>query len=270
MSSTKSSLSRRKSELASLLNLIHSMGGRVGRDVGKKVTHVISKSSMGDKYNYATTFSIPVLTVDWLRTAWDQRENIGFRANVKEMHDKYKLPPFAGNIVCFYGFEKAELEHMTEILVANGGRVAEGGDKGCELEDTTHLVVDENNVELLPPDLVVSPGCCVVKGEWFWNSIQIQAAASISAYKFREAGLLSPGNKSVFSPPTPSSVGAGGRKRKRLRRAEMINALAADSPAHKRRSSFSELALLSMSGSFLDSTDRNLLSPDQDRGTMQK
>ena len=48
----------------------------------------------------------------------------------KEIHDKYKLPPFAGNVVCFYGFDAAELEHMTEILVANGGRVAEGGEKG--------------------------------------------------------------------------------------------------------------------------------------------
>ena len=53
------------------------------------------------------------------------------------------------------------------------------------------------------------------------------------------------------------------RKRKRQRRAEVINALAADSPAHKRRSSISELGLLSMSGSFLDSSDRNLmLSPE--------
>ena len=47
------------------------------------MTHVLSKSSIGEKYNYATTFSIPVLTEDWLLTAWDNRENLGYRANVK-------------------------------------------------------------------------------------------------------------------------------------------------------------------------------------------
>jgi hypothetical protein len=38
---------------------------------------------MGDKYKYATTFSIPVLTEDWLQTAWDNRENIGYRSRIR-------------------------------------------------------------------------------------------------------------------------------------------------------------------------------------------
>ena len=48
----------------------------------------------------------------------------------------------------------------------------------------------------------------------------------------------------------------------------MIQSLAADSPAHKRRSSVSELAMLSMSSSFLDTTntdkekDRTLVTPE--------
>jgi len=255
---------RHKSELARLLKPIQHMGGSVGKEVGKKVTHVIAKTSMGEKYNYATTFSIPVLTEDWLQTAWDSRENIGYRASTKENHEKYKLPPFAGNVICFYGFENAEVEHMTEILVSNGGRVAEDGEKGCESSKTTHLVIDENNIELLPPELDISSSCCVVKSEWFWNSIQIQAAADVSTYRWREGGLLSPANKSLFSPPTPSSMGSS-RKRKRLRRAEMINALATDSPANKRRSSVSDAGLLSISGVF-DTSDRNIISPEPERG----
>ena len=73
----------------------------------------------------------------------------------------------------------------------------------------------------------------------------------------------------MFSPP---SVGAmtlspstSNRKRKRMRRAEMIANLAADSPAHKRRSSVSELAMLSISGSFLDNTDRDRANVTGDR-----
>jgi hypothetical protein len=45
-----------------------------------EVTHLVALSSMGDKYKYATTFSIPVLTEDWLQAAWDNRHNIGYRS----------------------------------------------------------------------------------------------------------------------------------------------------------------------------------------------
>lgn len=275
---------RHKSDLARLLKLVQTMGGCVRKDVGVKVTHVISKTSLGEKYRYATTFGIPVLTEEWLTTAWDNRENLGYRANVKDTQDRYKLPPFAGNTVRFYGFNQADLDDMTQSLVSNGGRVAPSTDDksttttnasnsgSCSSSGSskiTHLVVDENNVDLLPPDMIVPASCCVVKGEWFWNSIQTQVSADVSLYKWREGGLLSPANCSVFSPPTPNSVGGGtSRKRKRQRRAEMINALAADSPAHKRRSSISDLGLLSMSGSFLDTSDRTLISPEPERGTV--
>ena len=60
------------------------MGGSAVKDAGKKMTHLIAKSSIGEKYSYAGTFSLPILTEDWLQTAWDNRENIGYRAAVKE------------------------------------------------------------------------------------------------------------------------------------------------------------------------------------------
>jgi hypothetical protein len=40
---------------------------------------------------------------------------------------------------------------MRELLVSNGGQVAES----AAAANTTHLVIDENNVELLPPNLEV-------------------------------------------------------------------------------------------------------------------
>jgi hypothetical protein len=42
-------------------------------------------------------------------------------------------------------------EHMHELLLSNGGQVAES----AAAATTTHLVIDENNVDLLPPDLEV-------------------------------------------------------------------------------------------------------------------
>ena len=81
--------------------------------------------------------------------------------------------------------------------MANGGRVAGGEDSA----DMTHLVIEDNSVEVTPeslkspdsPDtLQVLPqqleqglreGCHVVKGEWFWRSIQIEAAANVSHHR---------------------------------------------------------------------------------------
>jgi hypothetical protein len=40
---------------------------------------------------------------------------------------------------------------MHELLLSNGGQVAES----AAAATTTHLVIDENNVDLLPPDLEV-------------------------------------------------------------------------------------------------------------------
>ena len=235
-----------------------------------KTTQLLAVSSIGEKYQYATTFSIPVLTEAWVTAAWDKRNIVGYRATSKVDYISYRLPPFQGNVVQFYGFEPDELKHMEEVLIANGGQVYSGG-------SMTHLVVDENNVDSLPEDHDIPEKCCVVKGEWFWYSIQIEAAADVNKYKWRSgdgnttATLLSPYRSgSVFSPPTPlgrSSQSASKRKRKRMRRAEMIQSLAADSPAQKRRSSVSELAMLSMSGSFLDTTherevDRTNVTPE--------
>ena len=190
------------------------------------------------------------------------------RASNKEDHAKYRLPTFKGNSVFFYGFEAEEQSHMGEVLEANGGRLSKEVSK-----DTTHVVVDEQSVESLPEDLDIPASCQVVKGEWFWDSIQIEAAADVNKYKWRKgegyntATLLSP-NISAFSPPSQGastlSPSTSNRKRKRMRRAEMIKSLAADSPAHKRRSSVTELAMLSISGSFLDNTekDRTLVTPE--------
>ena len=262
---------RRKSDLERLLKLIHYMGGSVQKEAGRKMTQLLAMSSLGDKYQYANTFSIPVLTEAWLTAAWDNREAIGYRATSKEEYNTYRLPTFQGNVVNFHGFEAEEMRHMEEVLVANGGRVTTELNK-----ETTHLIVDENNVENLPEDLDVPSTCHVVKGEWFWNSIQIEAAADVNHYKWRKeegyttATLLSPNRSyNMFS---PTSVGAmtlspstSNRKRKRMRRAEMIASLAADSPAHKRRSSVSELAMLSISGSFLDNTDKEKANMTGDR-----
>ena len=90
---------RRKVDVERLLKLIQNMGGSVQREVGMKTTQLLAVSSIGEKYQYATTFSIPVLTEAWVTAAWDKRNIVGYRATSKEDFINYRLPPFQGNVV---------------------------------------------------------------------------------------------------------------------------------------------------------------------------
>ena len=98
---------------------------------------------------------------------------------------RFRLPIFAGNLVEFYGFEACELAHMQELLEANGGKVTNRSG------ERTHLVVNEYTVEALPVSLEVGEGCQLVKGEWFWRSIQIDAAAKVANHGWRNGQRIS-------------------------------------------------------------------------------
>ena len=109
--------------------------------------------------------------------------------------NRFRLPIFAGNLVEFHGFGACELAHMQELLEANGGKVANSPG------ERTHLVVDEYKVEALPASLEVNEGCHLVKGEWFWRSIQIDAAAKVDNHGWRNGQNVSR-NIEVFSQST--------------------------------------------------------------------
>lgn len=53
----------------------------------------------------------------------------------RALQTEYRLKPFHGIRVCFVGFPEEEEEHMTEVLVMNGGTVTTLGDPTC-----THVV----------------------------------------------------------------------------------------------------------------------------------
>ena len=255
---------RRKSEVERLLRLVHWCGGSVQKDAGTKMTQLVAAHSIGDKYQYATTFSIPVLTEHWLAAAWDRREDLGYRADTKETMEEFRLQLFAGNRVYFYGFVQSELSHMQEVLEANGGQVAGG------LEDigTTHLVVDDDAIEAMPVELEVrmkeieankqKTRCDVVKRDWFWRSIQIEAAANPSNYRVTSPGAVTSPTKPMLSPGSTQldniAVSSSNKRRKR-RQQEMLHLLARESPVSKRRSSVIDLTALNMSGSLLDATE---------------
>ncbi|ENN73040.1 hypothetical protein YQE_10375, partial [Dendroctonus ponderosae] len=123
---------RNKDVLTKLVPLIHHMGGSIRRDMTAKVTHLIANSCGGDKYQYASTFKVPVMNLQWVLDSWEQnRWDLDFSASQEMFMNIYRLKPFHGAKVCFLGFPEDEEHHMTEVLLSNGGTVTTLDDPNC-------------------------------------------------------------------------------------------------------------------------------------------
>ncbi|NXI43471.1 ECT2 protein, partial [Galbula dea] len=198
---------RKKDELIKLVTLVHHMGGIIRKDFSSKVTHLVANSTHGEKCRIAISLGTPIVKAEWIYKAWEKRNEIDFCAADDDFRNQFKVPPFQDCMLSFLGFsddEKANMEEMTEM---QGGQYLPVGDERC-----THLVVEENTVKDLPFE--PSKKLYVVKQEWFWGSIQMDARAGESMYLFEKSE--SPGLKksvSLLSLNTPNS----NRKRRRLK-----------------------------------------------------
>ncbi|NXL82024.1 ECT2 protein, partial [Leptocoma aspasia] len=198
---------RKKDELVKLVTLVHHMGGIIRRDFSSKVTHLVANSTHGDKFRIAVSLGIPIVKAEWIYKAWEKRNEIDFCAADDDFRNQFKVPPFQDCMLSFLGFsddEKANMEEMTEM---QGGHYLPVGDERC-----THLVVEESIVKDLPFEPLKK--LYVVKQEWFWGSIQMDARAGESMYLFEKSE--SPDFKksvSLLSLSTPNS----NRKRRRLK-----------------------------------------------------
>ncbi|XP_045906318.1 protein ECT2 isoform X2 [Micropterus dolomieu] len=198
---------RNKEEMKKLVNLVHHMGGTIRKDFSTKVTHLIAYSTHGEKYRLAVCMGTPILTPSWIQKAWERRDDVYFHAGEEDFRTEFKVPPFQDCILSFLGFSDEDKANMEERTRKHGGGYVEIGDEKC-----THMVVEENSVKELP--FSPSKKLYVVKQEWFWGSIQMDARAGESMYLYKKND--SPAMKkavSLLSLTTPNS----NRKRRRLR-----------------------------------------------------
>ncbi|KAJ9589806.1 hypothetical protein L9F63_027933, partial [Diploptera punctata] len=132
-----------------------------------------------------------------------------------------------------------------------------------EEQPVTTLVVDESMVQNIPEKAPLKAP--IVKAEWFWVSVQNEGCADEKDYLFEDflETMLTPSGRRTSHTPSASSSSTRARKRKRIREA-MSKLIQNESPAlNKRRSSVSDAGLLSMSGSFLDSTTTPVKQTDE-------
>ncbi|KAF7651928.1 hypothetical protein LDENG_00103440 [Lucifuga dentata] len=174
---------RNKEEMKNLVNLVHHMGGTIRRDFSTKVTHLIAYSTHGEKYRLAVCMGTPILTPSWIHQAWERRADVSFHAGDEVFRSEFKVSPFQDCVLSFLGFSEEEKANMEERTLKHGGTCLAVEDDRC-----THMVVEENSVKELP--FSPSKKLFVVKQEWFWGSIQMDARAGESMYLTRKRRRL--------------------------------------------------------------------------------
>lgn len=139
-----------KNELRRLFDMIHAMGGSIRKDMHETCTHLISPTSSGKKYHYAKIFGVTVVNAHWIEKAWEHRDEVDFSANDAKFIEAYKLKPFEGLRICFYGFSPEEHQEMVDVLKSNGGIPTDLDDPEC-----SHLIL-ANNVTHIPEAITAS------------------------------------------------------------------------------------------------------------------
>ncbi|XP_061431693.1 protein ECT2 isoform X1 [Lethenteron reissneri] len=201
---------RSKDELVKLVTLVHHMGGSIRKDFSSKVTHLVANGTHGDKYRVAVSMGIPIMREEWIHKAWDRRLEPEGSATDEPLL-ALKMPPFHGCSLSFLGFSEEDQTQMRELARMQGGECVEVGD-----ERSSHLVVEENMVKVLPPEIPFKT--YIVKQEWFWGSIQMEARAEESIYTFEMTE--SPSLKTCVSQMTLGTP-VSGQKRRRRREATL-------------------------------------------------
>ncbi|XP_062134544.1 protein ECT2 isoform X5 [Drosophila sulfurigaster albostrigata] len=241
---------RKKDELTKLVNLIHSMGGCIKKDLNTKTTHLICNHSGGEKYQYAKTFRLTVVRPAWVYAAWSARDSQEFEATQDSFTKTHRLRAFEGQKICFFGFPAEEHQHMVDVLLENGGVCAELDDPEC-----SHVVVDHDNAASKPKPEPKNHNTHILKSDWFWYTIQ-------NGYANEMDFLFGDYLDSITNTPSTDrrdSLPISFNKRKRKRFSQRIQLEGTPLGSGKRRSSVSDAGLLSVSNSFFDCTT----SPDK-------
>lgn len=220
----------KRDAVSQLADLVHFMGGSVRKDFSGKITHVVANLAQGQKYKAAVNLGKYIMTEEWVLNSWENRNDVTFKATKTEFVEQHHMKPFHGLKLSFLGFSEEETQHIEEMTSQNGGEFYPVG-----TEDCTHLVVEDTYCGELPQDALKSIN--VVKQEWFWASIQLDACAEESMYFY------------ITEEGTPLGVGSHRLKKKRklLNASDLSDLLSPGSPfsSNKRRSRDGRLSTIS-------------------------
>jgi len=270
-----------KTVMSKWVDTCHHMGAIVKKDMTAKVDVLVTNIPKGAKFQAAVSLGKLIVKESWIVHCWDQRnEQEAFKATDDKIISQFKFKPFDDCIIFLFGFTDTEKKHMMDIGQRQGAIMLHNIDDNC-----THLVVDKDCKEELPKCNNIKME--VVVQDWFWGSIQIEARAVESAYKYKnleeQKQMLtrSTTNTSLLGTPrldgsiTSNRFSSGKNIRKRLRDEKRSQA-GWDSPQNtstvpsKRPStdisaclSEAMLDLSNTSNNFLQSPDKKIQKPNR-------
>lgn len=67
------------------------MGGSIRKNISEKVTHLIANGCTGEKYQYAATFRVPTMNLQWVYSSWEKRQDINFSATLDAFMVNWQL-----------------------------------------------------------------------------------------------------------------------------------------------------------------------------------
>lgn len=69
--------------------MILCMGGSIRKEMGMKVTHLIANHCSGEKYRYADTFGLPIMSIEWVIALWNARDDTSSCASDEQLVIKH-------------------------------------------------------------------------------------------------------------------------------------------------------------------------------------
>lgn len=202
-----------KDEAQLLLTLTRYMGAKSREDVTCKTTHLVAGKSRGFKYRRALELGCSIVSIEWVKESFEKaRTSIEFNACKPDIIQQYRLRPFHGLNLAFYGFSESELDELTNLTVSNAGTVVETSSPLC-----THIIVEANDDEsaMVPK----SPETYVIHQEWFWASLEMEGKANEDVYAVlgtRRSSRMDRNFNNMLSPMLDYSMSPSGPQKRRI------------------------------------------------------
>ena len=192
-----------KARLMELVNLVHWMGGSVSENIDSRPDRLVAFHLRGPKFREAVQRDIQIVNVDYVNHCWDQmRELPHFRASDKEFTLKYKVElckrkqntnfyiqrkAFEEQKICYYGYSKEDEETFERYIKKCGGNVTSDFSTATHIMISPNAIADERMRQIVTKYLdgkMAGPPSSpwIVKEDWLWNSIQIDARVGEKAF----------------------------------------------------------------------------------------
>ena len=146
--------------------LVELMAGKYSGDLNYNTTHLVCDSVGSKKYIVATQMKINILLPSWVTETYKKRSQL-FMATNQNYMKQFKVPIFAGCVICVSGINLADRKQIQQTVLANGGVYS----PELTAKRVTHLVATEHAKYQQKMIYAKKWNIPVVTLNWFYDSL---------------------------------------------------------------------------------------------------